>query len=365
MRILILNWRDILNPAGGGAEILTHQLAQGWVKAGNEVTWFTANFKNGKEFEVFDGIRIIRKGSWWYVHILAFFYYLQNHKDIDIIIDEVHWFPFFAGIYARKKTIALTCEVANKLFYTLFPASIAIAFRGIEKFYLYVYRDIPTLTISDSTKKDLIKEGVQKNLITVLRLGINIPSNLHKQNKEKNPTFIYLARLNKQKGIYDAINAFTIINKQLNKSVLWIVGSGEEEILKSLKEMVREAGLSTVVKFFGFVTEIKKYELLEKAHILIVPSVQEGWGLTVIEAASQGTPSVGYDVEGLKDSIVDKKSGMLTNPDPQSLATGALQLFDNKVQYIRLGKEAKVWAQKFDWNEAQEKSLDVLYKLKL
>ena len=105
MRMLILNWRDIKNPAGGGAEILTYELAKGWVVAGNDVIWFTASFNGGVTQEKVDGIKIVRKGRWWSVHALAFFYYLQNHQNIDVVIDEVHWFPFFSAIYAKKKTI--------------------------------------------------------------------------------------------------------------------------------------------------------------------------------------------------------------------------------------------------------------------
>lgn len=171
MNILILNWRDIRNPNSGGAEILTHELAKGWVKAGNKVTLLTANFKNGKKSEAVDGINIIRLGRWWNIHFVAFFYYIfKLRKRTDIIVDEVHWFPFFAAVYAKKKTIALTCEVANKLFFTLFPFPVAYAFRLLEKVYLFLYKNVPALTISESTKKDLIKEGIRRDLITVLRL---------------------------------------------------------------------------------------------------------------------------------------------------------------------------------------------------
>ena len=149
MKILILNWRDIKNPSGGGAEILTHELAKGFIKSNHKVIQFSSSFKNSKPQEAIDKVQIIRKGNWWNVHIFAFFYYLKNHKDIDIIIDEVHWFPFFAAVYASKKTIALTCEVANKLFFTLFPYPIALLFRGLEKIYLSLYKDTPTMTISE------------------------------------------------------------------------------------------------------------------------------------------------------------------------------------------------------------------------
>jgi glycosyltransferase involved in cell wall biosynthesis len=360
MKILILNWRDIENPAGGGAEILTHELAKGWVEKGYEVRLLSASFKNAEPRKNLDGVEIIRLGRWWNIHIFSFFYYIFYLRNTDIIIDEVHWFPFFSAVYARKKTVALTCEVANKLFFTLFPYPIAILFRGIEKLYLYIYRTVPTLTISESTKKDLIKEGVGKEFITVLNLGIHIPKNLPTYKKEKNPTFLYLARLNKQKGIYDAVTAFSLIKQNLPASKFWIVGLGEKKVEIAVKKMAQENGLSNSVTFFGFVPETKKYELLGKAHLLLVPPAQEGWGLTVIEAGHQGTPSVAYDVEGLRDSVVDKKTGILTEPTPEALAKEALKLMTKKQEYAKLSKGTKEWSRKFDWEKTQKKSLEVL-----
>jgi hypothetical protein len=153
MTILILNWRDIKNPAGGGAEILTHELSKGWVNAGNNVLVLSSMFSGAKEHETIDGVNFVRRGRWWTVHAHAFLYYMKNKKKFDIIIDEVHWFPFFSAIYAKKKTIALTCEVANKLFFTLFPYPVALIFRSLEKIYLFIYRKVPTMTISEFYKK--------------------------------------------------------------------------------------------------------------------------------------------------------------------------------------------------------------------
>src|SRR3989344_9527106 len=122
MRILILNWRDIKNPAAGGAEILTHKMAKPWVAWGHAVTQFSSGFAGGKSEEKIDGVRIIRRGAWWNVQLLAAYYYITRFKNhTDIIIDEVHWYPFFAALYARKKTVLLACEVARKLFFALFP----------------------------------------------------------------------------------------------------------------------------------------------------------------------------------------------------------------------------------------------------
>src|SRR5438309_329776 len=99
MRILILNWRDIRNPASGGAEILTHEVAKRWVDMGHIVTQFSSKFPNAKRDETIDGVRYLRSGQWWNVHGFAAIYYIFYLRNkTDLVIDEVHWFPFFSAI---------------------------------------------------------------------------------------------------------------------------------------------------------------------------------------------------------------------------------------------------------------------------
>ena len=134
LRILILNWRDIKNPLAGGAEILTHEMAKEWVKWGHSVTQISAKFPRAKDKEIIDGITIIRLGAWWSIHFLAFLYYFRNLRGkIDIIIDEVHGLPFFAALYESSKTILFVCEVADKLFFQVFPTPLAQIGRVLEK----------------------------------------------------------------------------------------------------------------------------------------------------------------------------------------------------------------------------------------
>jgi glycosyltransferase involved in cell wall biosynthesis len=375
MYILILNWRDIRNPAAGGAELLTHELSKGWVKAGHRITVLSSRFLGARKTESIDDVEFIRMGRWWSVHIHAFFYYLKNRDKFDLIIDEVHWFPFFARVYARNKTIALTCEVADKLFFKLFPYPAALFFRLIEKIYLYLYRNIPTMTISESTKKDLVKEGIRKDKITVLPMGLNIPKGLKKYPKEKNPTFIYLARLNKQKGIFDAIEAFEIISNQrsINKDqkslkshtsyvishpILWVVGSGEDSVVNEAKRLVKEYGIQNSVKLFGFVTDTKKFELLARAHILLVPSAHEGWGLTVPEAASAGTPAIVYNVAGLSDIVKSGETGIIVKKNtPEELAKEAVKLYNNKSLYKKLQENGIRKVKDMKWSKTGKQAL--------
>src|SRR5579862_1954680 len=102
MKILILNWRDPLNPKSGGAEIVTLQHAAAWVKKGHTVIWFACKIPQLAKTEDLDGITVIRKGSAYTVHLQAFWYYLLSGNSFDIVVDEIHGIPFFTPLYVHN-----------------------------------------------------------------------------------------------------------------------------------------------------------------------------------------------------------------------------------------------------------------------
>ncbi|MBI5449598.1 glycosyltransferase family 4 protein [Candidatus Gottesmanbacteria bacterium] len=351
MRILILNWRDIKNPAGGGAERLTHELAKRWVIWGHSVTVFCAGYRGSLPDEYIDGVRIFRRGRWWNVHALAVWYYFFRFKKAtDVVIDEVHWYPFFAVFYAGNKTVLLACEVAKKLFPVLFPKPLAALGRWIERIYFYLYRNVPTITISKSTKDDLIAEGFNDRGITVIPLGVDMPRHLPKTKKENNPTLVYLGRINKQKGTEDALLAFDLVKNHFPEANFWVIGEGP----------IKSHWRKNSVRFFGKVSETKKFSFLAKAHLLLFPSIHEGWGLVVSEAGLVRTPTIAYNVSGVRDVVMDGTSGILTAPNPDSLAREAIRVLQDKKLYRVLQMGALVQAKRRSWNLAARKALGVL-----
>lgn len=361
MRILILNWRDTKNPNSGGAEISTHEHAKRWVEAGHKVTQFSSAIKGEKASEVIDGIFIVRKGNYYTVHIHAFFYYLISmRKQVDLVVDEFHFIPFFTPLYVFKKKLGFIHETAEEIWFKnrIFPFNIVGFF--LEPFFFKLYKKVPFMTVSESTKRDLIKFGISSRNISVIFNGVEVVNS--QCSKSNSATIIYLGRLAKDKGTMDAIIAFAKIKKSFPDAKLWIVGKEENEgFLRDLKTKAAELHVNQNITFYGFVSEKRKFDLLRKAWILIHPSIKEGWGLTVIEAASQGTPTVAYDTSGLRDSILDKRTGLLVKEkNPDRLADKVLLFMRDMVLYNRLSKEAELWSRQFDWKDAAEKSLALI-----
>lgn len=362
MNILILNWRDPQHPLAGGAEISVMEHAKYWKKMGADITWFASTFAGAKLDEVdTNGFKIIRKGSHFTVHFWAFIYYLRGRfGKNEIVIDCFHFIPFFTPLYMRKsKKIALIHEVAGKVWYKNMPLPLAFIGFYLEPLFFRAYKKNNFITVSNSTEKELKKLGVKGKNIFVIHNGITLPNVKTDIQKEKKPTVLYLGRISKDKGFRDAVVSYKNIKNKISNLQLWIVG--KEEKTGMLKKLIG-SDLQDM-EYFGFVSEEKKFELLKKAWILIHPSIKEGWGLTVIEAASQGIPTVAYNVPGLSDSIQDGKTGVLVPENPELLAKAIEMLLKDKEKLKILARQAKEWSKNFDWEKSGKKSWEVINNL--
>lgn len=370
MKILIFNWRDIQNPKGGGAEILTHEIAKRWVALGHKVTQFSERFNASKNEVTLDGVKIIRGGSAQIlsfripVHIAAFFWYFKHKNKFDVVIDEIHGIPFFTPFYVRTKKIALICEVAGDIWDMVFAFPVNKLGRFIENNYFKFYRKVQFLTISNSTKNDIEKKGIQKDRIAVLPMGITAPLDIKKYPKERNATVIFVGRLSPTKGIDDALRAISELKKRHINCKIWVVGRGEKEFELYIRKLTEELGIKDRVKFFGFVSEKEKFALMSKAHILVVPSKKEGWGLIVGEASLVGTPAVVYNVNGLKDIVRNNVTGLISDINPESLAENIKKFLENNTLYEKIRKNAQAEAKKSSWDTTGKFALKVIQNSK-
>jgi|SRR5882724_414499 len=369
MNILILNWRDPKNPNAGGAEIVTHEYAKAWTKAGHQVTLFTAFFQGAKRKETIDEVTIIREGqSVFGVQFAAFRWYVfKKHEKFDIVIDQFHGIPFFTPLYVKEKKLAFIHEVTKNVWklnpwprpFNLIPYYIgSIAEPWIFKLF---YRNIPFMTVSQSTKNELIEWGIPEKNITIIYNGTTYPIANKYLTKEKTKTVIFLGALSIDKGITDALEVFAAINKQDPHCQFWIVGKSDERHRKIVTDLSNQFGIANKIKMWGYVSEQKKFELLQKAHILLNPSEREGWGLVIIEAASQLTPSVVYDVPGLRDSVKNGMTGIvIKQKDPEETATAIMALINDEKKYKKFQEACQKWAQQFTWKRATKQALTLL-----
>ncbi|WP_297512629.1 glycosyltransferase family 4 protein [Thermococcus sp.] len=348
MRILWLNWKDIEHPEAGGAEVYTHEIAERLVRNGHEVTLFTSSFEGASTRTEINGVQIIRRGkiiglfNTVYSHAKRF--YRKHEGDFDIVIDEINTRPFLTPKYVRKPVVALIHQLAVEFwdYKTPFPINV-VGKRILEPYWLKFYREVPTITVSNSTREDLLQLGFKN--VEIVYNGLN--GNVLERVPEKYDEFtaVFVGRMTPTKRPEDAIKASIIAES----GQLVMIGRGE--LLENLKKQYSTYN----VEFKGFVPAEERDEIMMRSHVLLVPGIREGWGRVVIEANALGTPAIGYNVPGLRDSIQDGYNGLLCEPNPQAMAEKIRLLYEDEELRIKLSENALEWARRFNWDYSAER----------
>lgn len=368
MNILLLSWRGPGHPNAGGAEISTHEHAKAWVRAGHSITLFTSYYQGAKKEEIIDGVSVIRRGAQFLgVHGEAFKWYcFAAHPKFDIVVDQFHGIPFFTPFYVKAPKLGFIHEITKEVWkFNQFPPPINFLAGSIgillEPLIFKLYGNIPFMTVSESTKRDLVNWGIGNDNIIIIHNGVNVLPLRRQPQKEKKKTLIYLGALAKDKGIEDALRIFMILNNSSSNWQFWVVGKCDFRYLEKLKTQSEKLKLKGKIKFWGYVDERKKFELLGRAHLLINPSIREGWGLVVIEAATVGTPTIAFNVPGLRDSVLDGRTGMLCG-SVNEMVSKIERLLNDDSRYNELSGNAIIWSKNFSWEKSVKLSLNLINK---
>jgi glycosyltransferase involved in cell wall biosynthesis len=319
LKILIFNWKDLNHPAAGGAELFTERVASELVVRGHHVTLFVASVAGRPEIEIRHGVKIVRRGSRVGVYREARrFWRTEGEGWADIVIDEVNTRPFLTPHYVRSVPIlALVHQLAREIWSYEMPFPISTVGRYLlEPRWLRVYREIPTITDSPSSADSLRAYGLRD--VEPVPMGSD-PVDLSAVEKEAIPTVVFLGRLAQMKRPSDAVAAVRRLRHHVPTARLWILGDGP---LRGKLERTE----GEFVEVLGHVSRQERERRLARAHVLVATSVREGWGLNISEAAACGTPSIGYRVPGLVDSI-PASGGALVDPDEAALSEALKRYF--------------------------------------
>ena len=320
LRILLFNWRDIDHPNAGGAEVYTHAVIDHWIDQGHSVTLFCAAIQGRPDNECVGDFSIIRRGSRYSVYREARRYYRSEGRGhYDLVVDEINTRPFLTPKWVDDTpVVALVHQVCRELWFYQMPLPLAWIGRYVlEPKWLKKYRTTNVVTISESSKESLLQYGVRN--VNVIPEGVDFTYVEVSPPRELYPTVVFVGRLESHKRPAEAIQAFTYLRREYPQSIMWIIGSGPmESELRALSP--------SGVRFLGKLTEEAKMNRLQRAHVLVATSVREGWGLVVTEAATVGTPTIAYDVPGLRDSVT-ASGGLLTSPNPDALGRELCKYF--------------------------------------
>lgn len=355
MRILLVNWNDRENPHAGGAEIHLHELFGRIASWEHDVRLVASGWPGCAPRAVVDGIQVTRIGGRHSFAVLgrAAVRRALREQQFDVVIEDINKVPLFLPTLTALPFVAIVPHLFGTTAFSEASAPLAAVVWAAELPIPWVYRRAGFHAISESTRDDLVRRGVPAERVVVIHPGVDSQSYRPDPATPRapRPTFLYLGRLKRYKGVEFAIRAVAIARAARDDITLEICGQGDDR--PRLERLVVELGLGDAVRFLGYVTEDEKRRLLRRAWAVVFPSPKEGWGITNVEAAACGTPALASDSPGLRESVQDRVTGYLVpHGDSRALADRMLALAGDPSLVDRLGKAARTFAERLSWDAA-------------
>jgi len=363
VRILIVNWRDIAHPWAGGGEVNIHEQAKRWVQQGHQVTMLGGGYPirhPGAPIDtLIDGVEIIRRGGRFTVYLRAALHYLRHLRGkFDVVIDVANGLPMLTPLYCRTPKVLLFHHVHLKQWFVELPWPLAAIGWFIERFVVHtLYSGVRVVAISESTRQELKHVGFDPARVEVIRPGLDHRLFGLNSVQPEPARLVYLGRLRQYKRLETLIHLTRDLAPEFPDIHLDIVGIGEDR--QHLEDLARSEGVAGRVTFHGYVNEEEKVKLLQAGWVFVMPSLNEGWGISVLEANACGLPAVAFDVPGLNESIRDGETGLL-GKDYEGLRARVRTLLIDPALRNKLADEALRWSAQFDWEVTARDFLDVL-----
>jgi glycosyltransferase involved in cell wall biosynthesis len=357
-RILLLNWRDLLHPRAGGAEVYCQEVGARMAAAGADVTLFSSLFPGAPLAETSRGITVVRGGGTFGVYARAAQYLREHRHEYDAVIDFQNGIPFFAPLFVGPRT-AVVCvihHVHQEQFALHFPWPLSRVGQVLEgPVSRRVYQKRPLVAVSPSTRRDVRRRLRLRGPIHVVPNGLVEAVHTGLRPRAATPRIGVVSRLVSHKRFDLLVDAVPELRRRWPGLCVDIAGDGPER--PALEERAARLGLQETVRFHGFVDAATRRRILLEAWLTVSPSQAEGWGLTMIEANAVGVPGVAFDVPGLRDSVVHGETGWLLPPE-RSLGEGlaeAVETLTDPVVAEEWSERCRTWAGHFSWDSTAER----------
>ncbi|MEH1169805.1 glycosyltransferase family 4 protein [Micromonospora sp. CPCC 205539] len=357
--VVFLNWRDTTNPEGGGSEVYLERIAAELVAVGHRVTLLCAAHRNASPAETnADGVRILRRGSRHTVYARAALTCLAGRFGLgplsrrhlgrpDLVVDVCNGVPFFAPLYAGRPVIALVHHVHREQWPVVFGPWMARLGWWIESWLaVRLYRRCRYVTVSEASRAELAELGVAAERIDVVPNGTP-PVTGPSLPRTPHPSLLVLGRLVPHKRVEIALRTVAELVGELPDLELVVAGQGWWE--QPLRELCDSLGIADRVRFTGFISEEEKHVVLSSAWVALTPSLKEGWGLIIVEAAARSTPTVAFRYAGgVAEAMVDTETGLLVDDEAEFTAQ-VRELLADDVRRKTMGEAALLHAARFTW----------------
>ncbi|HEY7635876.1 MAG TPA: glycosyltransferase family 4 protein [Gemmatimonadales bacterium] len=366
MNILLVNWQDRENPHAGGAEIHLFEIFGRLAAAGHRVRLVCSGWKGAASRTIIDGIEVHRTGN---RNTFALLGRRAARRALgaerpDVLVEDINKLPLFLALGTDLPFYAIVPHLFGATAFQEAPWPMAATVWLAERPLARAYRRAAFHAISESTRDDLVARGVSPDRVRVIHPGVDSSRYTPDPTGRRAaaPRFLYVGRLKRYKGIGLALRALAQARRTRPDLRLDIAGTGDHRA--ELEALAQQLDLGSSVTFHGFVTEAEKIVLLRQAWGNLFPSPKEGWGITIVEAAACGTPSLASDSPGLRDSVRHGETGYLVpHGEVDALAERMLELAGSPQLVARLGRAARCFAESLTWERAAEATADHLHDI--
>ena len=386
----ILIATGIFPPDIGGPAVMLEALARGLVNSGFKVQIMTYSekdpkqaYNNSPEFD----IRRIRKGLPFGLSRLAYFIrliLLSNRADV-IYITDTYSVGYFAHIikkmFKKKYILRFTGDSAwEKAGARGWTTDNLEDFQDkkygtqVEKLKSQrkkILLNADALIVdSEFNKKIALKIGVNENKIYVIPNISHLPENIEEKKVQKikdkyGRIILFSGRLMPWKGLEALIKIMPRLMENVeagDQLTLLILGDGPEE--NNLKELTRQIKVGENVSFLGRIAHSETINYFAAADVFVLNSQYEGCSHAILDALKIGLPVVASNAGGNAELIRSGENGLLVeynNLEQLNRAISKILIDKNLTQKII--NQAKHAIQKFNWQEAIKKTVEIIEKL--
>lgn len=349
-------------PLVGGAEMMAARLAGGLHVRGAETTILTARWQHDWPAEIeHHGVRVVRLpnpqtrgwGTWRYMQAVA--HWLRKHRSrFDLAYVSMLKHDAYAAIAAARAAqfpVVLRAEGAGltgDCHWQLDANCGARIKRRCQQADAFV-------APSPAIERELIVSGYARGRIHYLPNGVAVPEPRDAANRsqaradlaeadaslaigDESPLAVYTGRLHEMKGLDFLVRAWPQVVSRVPNARLWLVGDGPYRA--ELNDLIGHLGLWGFVYVTGPFDDVE--EFVRAADVFILPSLEEGMSLALLEAMAMGLPVVASAIPANAALVEDRVTGLLVPPrDSESLAEEVLELFENRERAERLGQAAR------------------------
>jgi glycosyltransferase involved in cell wall biosynthesis len=354
VRLLVINWLDRENPQSGGAETHLHEIYGRLAQRGHDVTLLCSGWPGCAPTASLDGMTVVRVGGRWTfaMHVIGAYRALRRAGAFDVVIEDINKLPLYTPMWVRERVDVV---VPHLFGWTAFrEASWPVAGTVVlaEKAIPAVYHRCDFTAISESTRSDLLARGVSVEKTRVIYCGIDSQQfTPDPAVRSPVPVIAYVGRLRRYKGVELILRGVAAMTDR--RVQVEIAGTGDDR--PRLEALAESLDLGQRVRFLGFVSEVEKTALLRRAWIVSLTSPKEGWGITNLEAAACGTPVVASDSPGLRESVLDGRTGFLVqHGDIPGLAAAYDRIVADPALVTQLGTAGRAFAESFTWESAAD-----------